>query len=128
MANPDYQILETELGPMISRSRTSVYDVMEMQNKGYDLLSLCTIHNLNPVQVMIALEYIEQHRKTLEPELKELLKKRAEREQYYRLLAAERQKMIAQKPMTPKRAAFYVQRERNRRLREERKSNGTNHS
>ena len=128
MANPDYQILETELGPMISRSRTSVYDVMEMQNKGYDLLSLCTIHNLNPVQVMVALEYIEQHRKRLEPELKELLEKRAEREQYYRLLAAERQKMIAQKPMTPKRAAFYVQRERNRRLREERKSNGTNHS
>ena len=126
MAYPNYKILETELGPMISHSRTSVYDVMEMHNKGYDLLSLCTIHNLNPVQVMIALEYIEGHRKTLEPELKELLQKKAEREQYYRVLAAERQKIPVK--MTPKRAAFYALREKNRRLREERRRNGTNHS
>ena len=34
-----YRILETDLGPMISDSRSSVFDVMEMEAKGYDVAS-----------------------------------------------------------------------------------------
>lgn len=124
MAMPNYRIIETELGPMISHSRVSVYDVMEKYDQGRDMFRLCVIFDLTPLQVMITQEYIDQHRQQLEPELKEILEKKAERERYYRALAAERQKRPVE--MTSKRAAFYALREKNRRLREE--ANGASYS
>ena len=121
---PDYRIIETEQGPMISHSRVSVYDVMEKYDQGRDMFRLCVIFDLTPLQVMITQEYIEQHRKQLEPELKDILKKKAELQRHYEAIAAERQKRPVK--MTPKRAAFYALREKNRRLREE--GNATSYS
>ncbi|MFN8494118.1 MAG: hypothetical protein U0350_41350 [Caldilineaceae bacterium] len=115
MSFPDYSVVETEIGPMVGQSRTSVYDVLLSLNEGEDFNALCVIHNLKPVQVLATLEYIEQHRAQLEAELPELLAKKAERERYYRALAAEREKLIAQLPMTPKRKAFYELVEKNRK-------------
>ncbi len=97
---------------------------MEKYDQGRDMFRLCVIFDLTPLKVMITQEYIEQHREQLEPELKEILEKKAERERYYRALAAERQKRPVK--MRPKRAAFYAWREKNRRLREE--ANGTSYS
>jgi uncharacterized protein (DUF433 family) len=118
MSFKPYTILETSIGPMISESRTSVYDVLLTQQEGEDFDSICVIHNLRPMQVQVALEYIEQHRAELEAELPELLAKKAENERYHRAIAAER----AQRPvaMTPERRAFYE------RLGKHHKTNGTN--
>lgn len=79
-----YQILETDLGPMISDSRSSVYDVMEMEAKGYDVAEIAMIFNLTILQVQTALEYIAEHRERLTPILHELVQKKKEREAYYR--------------------------------------------
>lgn len=114
MSFAGYKILETELGPMISNSRTSVYDVLLSQQEGDDFFAICVIHNLKPLQVQVALEYIEAHRAQLEAELPELLAKKAENERYHRSIAAEREKLIGELPMTPKRAAFYALREKHK--------------
>ena len=116
MSFTGYTILETEIGPMISQSRTSVYDVLISQQEGEDFNALCVIHNLRPLQVMVALEYIEEHRAQLEAELPELLAKKAEHERYHRAIAAEREKLISELPMTPQRAAFYALRDKHRKL------------
>lgn len=118
MAMPDYKIIETDLGPMISRSRTSVYDVMLSHKEGDDFFCICVTHNLTPVQIQVALDYIEENWDRLEEDLKEILPKKAENERYHRAITAEVQKKIDQLPMTPKRAAFYALRDK---LRQERK-------
>ena len=104
---PDYKILETELGPMISHSRTSVYDVMLTLDKGNDTFFICVNHNLDFVQAQIALEYIEENREQLEADLREILPIKAAREKEHRAIQAEIERKIAQLPMTPKRKAFY---------------------
>lgn len=126
MAMPDYQILETELGPMISHSRSSVYDVMLAHDAGHDLFYICVNYNLQPVQVQIALEYIEEHRAILEADLREILPRKAAYEQEHRAKQAEIEQKIAQKPMTPQRAALYQLIEKNHR--ERGKRNGADHS
>ena len=98
-------IIESELGPLISESRATVYDVMEAYDEGYNSSDIGKIYNLSSHQVQVALDYIEQHREQLEPELKELLLMKAERERYYRALEEEIKK---QRParMTPQRIAL----------------------
>lgn len=115
MAMPDYQILETELGPMISHSRSSVYDVMLAHDAGHDLFYICVNNNLQPVQVLIALEYIEEHRATLEADLREILPRKAAYEREHRAKQAEIEQIIAQKPMTPERMKLYAHMEKLRR-------------
>lgn len=109
------RILETELGPMISESRSSVYDVLEAYDEGYSASEISNIYNLSPFQVKVALAYIAEHRAQLEPELKEILIKKAERERYYRALEAEIRK---QRPvqMTPQRIALNKLIEESRRF------------
>lgn len=99
------RILETDSGPMISQSRSSVYDVMEAYDDGCAPWEIGPIYNLSPHQVEVALAYIAEHRETLEPELKEILVKKAERERYYRTLEAEIRKLRPPK-MTPQRVAL----------------------
>ena len=123
MSFTGYKILETEIGPMVSESRTSVYDVLLTQQEGEDFYAICVIHNLKPLQVQVALEYIEEHRARLEAELPALLAKKAANERYHRALAAERAKIPVE--MTPKRKAFYELLEKNRKMLAE---NGANHS
>ena len=123
MSFQGYEIVETSLGPTISRSRTTVYDVMLANDAGHDMYRICVNYNLTPLQVMVALEYIKQHREKLELELKDILKKKAEREEYYRTIAAERKKIPV--VMTPQRAAFYALRQKH--LVGE-KTNGTSYS
>lgn len=106
---PNYTVNETDLGPLISHSRASVYDVMQAHDAGHDLYYICVNYNLTPLQVQIALEYIEAHRPQLESELAEILQQKAENERFHRAVAAEREKIIL--PMTPKRQAFYDLRE-----------------
>ena len=118
-----YKILETDIGPMGSESRTSVYDILLSQQEGDDFYALCVIHNLKPLQVQVALECIEKHREQLEAELPALLAKKAENERYHRSIAAERAKIPVK--MTPQRKAFYELLEKNRMMLEE---NGSNHS
>lgn len=120
-----YQILESTLGPMISESRSSVYDVMEMEAKGYDAAEIATIFNLTVLQVETALDYIEEHREQLTPILVELLTKKQEREAYHRRVQERVQAEIAQLPMTPERKAFYDLLEKNRARRRE--ENGHDH-
>jgi len=116
MSFEGYEILETRIGPIVSQSRTTVYDILLSQQEGADLNALCVIHNLTPLQVQVALEYIEQHREHLEAKLPKLLAKKAENERYHRAIAAEREKKIATLPMTPEREAFYALRDKNTRL------------
>lgn len=116
MQNP-HTIIESEIGPLISHSRSSVYDVMEAYNNGNTAYQISIIYNLSPLQVETALEYISEHRERLSPELSEILQKKAERERYYNTIAAEIQKKINQKPVTPERAVFYAWREKNRHRR-----------
>ena len=117
MSFTGYKTLETDIGSMVSESRTSVYDILLSQQEGDDFYAICVIHNLKPLQVQVALEYIEKHPAQLEAELPALLAQKAENERYHRAIAAERGKLIADLPMTPKRAAFYALREKNRHLR-----------
>lgn len=118
-----YEILETEIGPMVSESRTSIYDILLSQQEGEGFYAICVIHNLDPLQVEVALAYIEEHREQLEAELPELLAKKAENERYHRAIAAERKKIPVK--MTPLRKAFNELREKNqKRL----ATNDTNHS
>src|SRR4051812_22495221 len=111
------RIIESDLGPLISESRATVYDVMEATDEGYSPFKISRIYNLSPHQVQVALAYIAQHREQLEPKLKEILRKAAEREQYHRALVAEIEK---QRPvqMTPQRAALQALLEKSRRERE----------
>ena len=117
MSFTGYKTLETDIGSMVSESRTSVYDILLSQQEGDDFYAICVIHNLKPLQVQVALEYIEKHPAKLEAELPALLAQKAENERYHRAIAAERGKLIADLPMTPKRAAFYALREKNRHIR-----------
>ncbi|MBX3055131.1 MAG: hypothetical protein KF770_01545 [Anaerolineae bacterium] len=107
-----YHIIESDLGPLISESRMTVYDVLEAQNSGQTLYEISMNRNLSPMQVQVAFEYIEQHRERLQAELEEILKVAAERKRYYDAIAEEMRQKIAQLPMTPEREAFYALREK----------------
>lgn len=79
-----YQILETNVGPVISESRVTVFDVLEAQENGQGLYEISMNYNLTPLQVETAFKYIAIHRERLLPILQEILVKAAEREAYYR--------------------------------------------
>ena len=111
------KIIETDIGPLISDSRASVYDVLEADDEGYTPSEIGDIYNLSPHQVDVALAYITQHRATLEPKLKEILRKAAEREQYHRTLVAKREQQFTGE-ITPERIKFNNLLERSRRSRE----------
>jgi uncharacterized protein (DUF433 family) len=114
--NEIIKIIETDNGPMISQSRVSVYDVMEAYDEGYTPRQIRDTYNLSFHQVDVALAYIEQHRATLEPKLKEIQQRAAEREKYYRQLEAERNAQFPTK-MTPERKALQSLIEESRRKR-----------
>lgn len=67
------RIIESDIGPMISQSRVSVYDVMEAYDEGYLPSEIGDIYNLSPHQVDVALAYIHENRARLAPELQRLL-------------------------------------------------------
>lgn len=103
--NSVIRILETELGPMISHSRVSVYDIMEAYDEGFPEWEINKIYNLSPHQIKVALAYVAEYRAQLEEELKEILLHKAERERYYRALEAEiRQQRSVE--LTPRRVAL----------------------
>lgn len=108
-----YCIIESDTGPLISESRCTVFDVMELQDAGETLHAISAILNLTPLQVETAFDYIGLHRARLEPQLADILRQRAERETYYRLIANKIFEQIADAPMTEIRAEFAVLRERN---------------
>lgn len=103
-----YHIIESDLGPLISESRMTVYDVLEAQNNGETLYEISMNRNLSPMQVQVAFDYIEQHRERLQAELDEILRIAAERKRHYDAIAEEMKQKIAQLPMTPQRQAFYA--------------------
>ncbi len=115
---PIIRIIESDLGPLISESRSTVYDVMDAYDDGFHPTEIREMFNLSPLQVEVALDYIEEHREQLEPELKEILRKAAEREKYHRAIA---EKIKRERPveMTPRRAALYALIEKKRRERGE---------
>jgi len=108
-----YRIIESDIGPLISESRCTVFDVMELSDAGESLYAISAILNLTPLQVEVALIYIAQHRATLAPQLAEILQQRTEREAYYRAIADEIFGRSAHAPMTEARAKFAALRERN---------------
>lgn len=99
------KIIESDIGPMISESRVSVYDVMDAHDQGCSQHEIRDIYNLSFYQIEVALDYIKEHRARLEPKLKEIKHHMAEREKYYRALAAERERQIPS-IMTPERIAL----------------------
>lgn len=99
-----YYVIESNLGPLISESRSTVYDVLEAQNKGLDLYEISISYNLTPSQVETALHYIEQYRTRLQLELDEILRIAAERRQNANNVYAAIRKEIEAQPMTPERA------------------------
>lgn len=107
-----YTIIETDMGPLISESRVSVFDVMEAYDAGDSQYEIGLTFNLSPMQVETALAYIAQHRVELEPQLAQIRQQLAEREASYRRQAAEVDAYVATLPMTPQRAALRVLRER----------------
>jgi uncharacterized protein (DUF433 family) len=108
------RIIESDIGPMISQSRVSVYDVMEAYDEGYGPSEIGDIYNLSSHQVDVALAYIHENRARLAPELQRLLVKKAENEAYHRALVAEREKQFV-KEMTPERIRFNHLLEQSRR-------------
>lgn len=115
-------IIETDSGPMISNSRSSVYDVMEAYDEGDLPREIAQTYNLSPHQVKVALEYIQEYREILEPELKEVVARREERERMSHAYLAELTKwrMETNPPeMTPRRRAFMALLEKSRRARGE---------
>lgn len=118
-STPSPEIIESDLGPVISGRRVSVYDVMEAYDEGDNIYTISSTYNISPLQVKVAISYIEKHREQLEPELKEILIKKAERERYHRARASEIRKQTPPLPMTPQRAALYALLEKRRRSRGE---------
>ena len=107
-----YTIIETDMGPLVSESRVSVFDVMEAHDAGDSQVEIGLTFNLSPLQVETALVYIAQHRAKLEPQLAQIRQQLAAREAYYRRQAAEVDAYVATLPMTSQRAALRVLRER----------------
>ncbi len=103
-----YQIIETDSGLRISESRVMLFDVMEAHNAGDSVYEIAQTFNLTPLQVMIAVDYIETHRAALEPEFAKAIQARDEMEAYYRKQNEEVWARIAKAPMTPERAAVYA--------------------
>ena len=114
-----YSVVETEIGPMVANSRTTVYEVMEAYDEGLSLYEICWNYNLTPLQLEPALDYIEAHRERLQVKLKELLIKKAERERYHRAIQEEICQKILEQPMSPKRQQLQAYIERSRRERAE---------
>ena len=56
-----YSVIESEIGPLISESRATVYDVMEAYDAGLSRYDICWNYNLVPLQLEAALEYISRH-------------------------------------------------------------------
>jgi hypothetical protein len=108
-----YSVIKNELGPLISYSRTTIYDVMTPFESDETLLETGLIGNLSHGQVDMAIEYIKEHRERLESELAEVHKIKAEYEHSYRAQAAKIRSQIAELPVTPLRAAFYALRDQN---------------
>ena len=107
-----YTIIETDMGPLISESRVSVFDVMDAHDAGDSQYEIGLTFNLSPMQVDTALVYIAQHRVELEPQLARIRQQLAEREAFYRRQAAKVDAHVATLPMTSQRAALRVLRER----------------
>lgn len=113
-----YHIIESNLGPLISESRMTVYDVLEEQNNGQTLYEISMNRNLSPMQVQVAFDYIEQHHERLQAELDKILKIAAARKRHYDAIAEELKQEIAQLPMTPERAKLKELIAKNRARRE----------
>jgi uncharacterized protein (DUF433 family) len=107
-----YTIIETDMGPLVSESRVSVFDVMEAHDAGDSQYEIGLTFNLSPMQVETALAYIAHHRFELEPQLAQIRQMLAEREAFYRRQAAEVDAYVATLPMTAQRAALHVLQER----------------
>ena len=107
-----YTIVETDVGPLISESRVSVFDVMEAHDAGDSIHEIGLTFNLSPLQVETALDYISQHRAELEPQLAEIRQQLAEREAFYRRQAEQVDQYVATLPLTSQRAALHDLRER----------------
>ncbi|MEI2688729.1 MAG: hypothetical protein V9H69_03065 [Anaerolineae bacterium] len=107
-----YAIIETDIGPLISHSRASVFDVMDAHDAGDTVYEIGVTFNLTPLQVETALVYIDQHRAKLAPQLAQIKQQLIDREAYYRNQVAQIDQHVAALPMTPQRAALQVLRER----------------
>lgn len=107
-----YTIIETDIGPLISESRATVFDVMDAHDAGDSVYEISLTFNLSPLQVETALVYIAQHRAELEPQLAEIKEQLTQREAHYRRQAAQIDQLIATLPMTSQRAALHGLRER----------------
>lgn len=107
-----YTIIETDIGPLISESRVSVFDVMDAHDAGDTVHEIALTFNLTPLQVEVALAYIARHRVELEPQLAQIKQQLAEREAFYRRQAAQIDQYVATLPMTAQRAALHNLRER----------------
>ena len=112
--NP-YQVIESDIGPRISESRTMVYDVLDYHNQGATRGEIAFNFNLKLSQVDVALEYIDQHREILEAELVEIKERMAEEEAQSRAKQQELKRKTHALPMTKERKAFYELKEANRR-------------
>jgi len=107
-----YAIVETDIGPLISESRVSVFDIMDAHDAGDTVHEIALTFNLTPLQVDVALAYIARHRAELEPQLAQIKQQLAEREAFYRRQVAQIDQYVATLPMTSQRAALQVLRER----------------
>lgn len=116
MGFKNYEIIETDFAPMIKGTRMSVYDILLDQDEGDSLHDICTTYGLEPPQVQVAFEYIEENREKLEGALPEILAKKAEKERYYRAIQAKIEEEIRALPLTPERKAFRELQAKNRRL------------
>ena len=63
---PSPEIIESEIGPVISGRGVTVYDVMEAYDEGDNIYTISSTYNISPLQVKAAIEYIEKHRERLE--------------------------------------------------------------
>lgn len=103
-----YHIFEGENGLQISESRVLLFDVMEAHDEGDSIYDISRTYNLTPLQVQTAVDYIEEHRATLEPAFAKAVQRREERREYYDKLTAEHwQRIKERRNLTPRQKAVY---------------------
>jgi uncharacterized protein (DUF433 family) len=96
--NQQVSIIPTERGLVITGTRITIYDIMDLLKVNYPPKLIRDKLNLTDQQINTALSYIQEHQIALEKEYQQLLKTRAEIRSYWEEYNRERFAKIATIP------------------------------
>jgi uncharacterized protein (DUF433 family) len=76
-------IVETRRGPSIAGTRTTVFSVMDSLKNGHSRELIKQLFLISEEQLEAVLEYIAEHREEVEREYLDIVRRSAERREYY---------------------------------------------